>query len=75
MKSDLAAWAETFETNVSSQFFVAAGFLPLLAKSHDSIPGHSPSIVNVTSISGKYLDSNVSYSGVLRRRTQAMLAR
>lgn len=52
MKSDPQAWASTFETNVSSQFFVAAGFLPLLAKSLSSTPGFSPSIVNITSISG-----------------------
>lgn len=51
-KSDPKAWAETFETNVAAQFFVAAGFLPLLAKSRDSTPGYSPSIVNITSISG-----------------------
>lgn len=54
MKSDPQAWADTFSTNVSSQFFVAAGFLPLLAKSRDNTPGFSPSIVNITSISGKY---------------------
>ncbi|XMA10543.1 hypothetical protein WAI453_003334 [Rhynchosporium graminicola] len=52
MKSDPSAWASTFETNVTSQFFVAAGFLPLLSKSLSSTPGFSPSIVNITSISG-----------------------
>lgn len=59
LKSDPAAWAATFETNVSSQFFVSAAFLPLLAKtlpsttkSTDNHPGFSPSIVNITSISG-----------------------
>lgn len=52
MKSDPSAWASTFETNVSSQFFVSAGFLPLLAKARDTTPGFSPSIVNITSISG-----------------------
>jgi len=51
-KSDPAAWAETFSTNVSSQFFVAAGFLPLLSKTLNSTPGYSPSIINITSISG-----------------------
>jgi hypothetical protein len=44
MKSDPVAWAETFETNVSSQFFVAAGFLLLLAKSRDNTPGFSSSM-------------------------------
>jgi NAD(P)-dependent dehydrogenase (short-subunit alcohol dehydrogenase family) len=52
MKSDPSAWASTFETNVASQFFVSAGFLPLLAKARESTPGFSPSIVNITSISG-----------------------
>jgi NAD(P)-dependent dehydrogenase (short-subunit alcohol dehydrogenase family) len=50
MKSDPATWADIFSTNVSSQFFVAAGFLPLLAKSRDITPGFPPSIVNITSI-------------------------
>jgi NAD(P)-dependent dehydrogenase (short-subunit alcohol dehydrogenase family) len=49
-KSDPSAWASTFETNVSSQFFVAAGFLPLLSKSTTS--SYTPSIINVASISG-----------------------
>jgi NAD(P)-dependent dehydrogenase (short-subunit alcohol dehydrogenase family) len=52
MKSDPSAWAATFETNVSSQFFVSAGFLPLLAKAREKTPGFSPSIINITSISG-----------------------
>lgn len=52
MKSDPQAWADTFSTNVTSQFFVAAAFLPLLSKSLESTPGFSPSIVNITSISG-----------------------
>lgn len=51
-KSDPSAWAETFETNVTSQFFVAAAFLPLLAKAREKTPGYSPSIINTTSISG-----------------------
>jgi NAD(P)-dependent dehydrogenase (short-subunit alcohol dehydrogenase family) len=51
-KSDPKAWAETFETNITAQFFVAAGFLPLLAKAREKTPGISPSIVNITSISG-----------------------
>lgn len=51
-KSDPVAWAATFETNITAQFFVAAGFLPLLAKARESTKGYSPSIVNITSISG-----------------------
>jgi NAD(P)-dependent dehydrogenase (short-subunit alcohol dehydrogenase family) len=52
MKSGPEAWAETFSTNVSSQFFVAAAFLPLLARANDCIPDFTPSIINITSISG-----------------------
>lgn len=51
MKADPKAWADTFETNVAAQFFVSAGFLPLLAKSRDATPGYTPSIINITSIS------------------------
>lgn len=51
-KSDPEKWQETFQTNVTSQFFVAAGFLPLLAKALKNTPGYSPSVVNITSISG-----------------------
>ena len=51
-KSDPEKWQETFHTNVTSQYFVAAGFLPLLAKGLKSTPGYSPSVINITSISG-----------------------
>lgn len=51
-KADPSDWAATFETNITAQYFVAAGFLPLLAKAGESTPGFSPSIVNITSISG-----------------------
>ncbi|KAI6707980.1 short chain dehydrogenase/reductase [Diplocarpon mali] len=50
MKSDPRAWADTFSTNVSSQFFVSAAFLPLLAMSLAS--RFSPSIMSTTSIPG-----------------------
>jgi NAD(P)-dependent dehydrogenase (short-subunit alcohol dehydrogenase family) len=47
-----SAIVETFETNVTAGYFVAAAFLPLLAKGTASKPGYSTSIVNVASISG-----------------------
>ncbi len=58
LQSDPQSWAETFETNVTSQFFVAAAFTPLLAKANKS--GYEPfkgikytaSIVYISSISG-----------------------
>jgi NAD(P)-dependent dehydrogenase (short-subunit alcohol dehydrogenase family) len=51
-KSDPSSWAATFETNVTAQYFVAAAFLPLLSKAFETSKGSSPSIVNITSISG-----------------------
>ena len=51
-KADPSGWAATFETNITAQFFVAAGFLPLLVKAGENTPGFSPSIFNITSISG-----------------------
>ena len=57
-KGDPESWQETFMTNITSQFFVAAGFLPLLGKGREATPGFSPSIVNITSISGLTKDSH-----------------
>jgi len=51
-KSTREAWQETFETNLTAQFFTAAAFIPLLGKGLVNTPGYSPSIVNITSISG-----------------------
>lgn len=58
LASDPQAWADTFQTNVTAQFFVATAFVPLLAQANKS--GYEPfdgmayksSIVNITSISG-----------------------
>lgn len=58
LDSDPEAWAETFKTNITSQFFMAAALVPLLAKANKS--GYEPfkgikytsSIVMITSISG-----------------------
>lgn len=51
-ESDMAAWQETFTVNVAAPFFVGAAFLPLLAEGRVNTPGYSPSIINITSISG-----------------------
>ncbi|KAK5098651.1 hypothetical protein LTR70_002540 [Exophiala xenobiotica] len=58
LQSQPESWAETFETNVTSQFFMAASFAPLLAKANKS--GYEPfkgikytsSIIYITSVSG-----------------------
>ena len=52
LKSEYVNWAETFETNITSQFFMSAAFLPLLAKGREVTPGYTSSIVNIASISG-----------------------
>jgi NAD(P)-dependent dehydrogenase (short-subunit alcohol dehydrogenase family) len=51
-KSDPQSWMDTWETNVMSPFFVSAAFIPLLSKASDMSPKYSPSIINITSISG-----------------------
>lgn len=58
LASDPNAWKETFQMNATSQFFMAAAFVPLLAKANEAgyqpYPGvrYTSSIVNITSISG-----------------------
>ncbi|KAL8934946.1 MAG: hypothetical protein Q9211_004965 [Gyalolechia sp. 1 TL-2023] len=52
MRSEPENWEETFRTNITAQYFVAAAFLPLLAKGREVTPGYSTSIVNVSSVSG-----------------------
>lgn len=52
MQSEPEQWAETFQTNLTAQFFMTAAFLPLLAKGRDVTPGYTSSVVNVASISG-----------------------
>ena len=52
MKSEPENWQDTFQTNITGQFFTTAAFLPLLAKGGDATPGYTSSVVNVASISG-----------------------
>lgn len=57
LESNPDQWANTFETNVTGQFFIAAALVPLLAKANHSLepyPGikYTSSIINITSISG-----------------------
>ncbi|TFY68408.1 hypothetical protein EVJ58_g1038 [Rhodofomes roseus] len=52
LKATHESWAETFETNVTAQYFTAAAFIPLLSKGTANTHGYSASIVNVASISG-----------------------
>ena len=52
LKSEDQQWLDTYQTNVSAQFFMSMAFLPLLAKGRGSVPGYSSSVVNISSISG-----------------------
>ena len=52
LKSDPSAWAETFETNVTSQYFLSFALVSLLATGTKTSPAFSSSITNVSSISG-----------------------
>ncbi|KAJ9117807.1 hypothetical protein QFC20_000087 [Naganishia adeliensis] len=51
-KSEMSEWDAILRTNVTSQYFTAAAFLPLLAKGKDLFKGYASQIINVTSISG-----------------------
>ena len=52
MQSEPEQWQDTFQTNLTGQFFTTMAFLPLLGKARDATPGYSPSVVNIASISG-----------------------
>ncbi|KEY65271.1 hypothetical protein S7711_01789 [Stachybotrys chartarum IBT 7711] len=45
-------WNQTYSTNVTSQYFVTAAFLPLLQQSTQTHDGWSSTVINITSISG-----------------------
>jgi len=49
MQSQPEQWAETFQTNITAQFFMAAALLPLLAKGREVIPGYTTSVVSLPS--------------------------
>nr|POF12832.1 rhamnolipids biosynthesis 3-oxoacyl-[acyl-carrier-protein] reductase [Quercus suber] len=52
LRSNEDQWLDTFRTNVTAPYFMAMAFLPLLSKGGSRTPGYSPSIINVSSISG-----------------------
>ncbi|RXK35963.1 hypothetical protein M231_06786 [Tremella mesenterica] len=49
---DPAQWAQTFETNVTANFFVASAFIPLLVKAKEPPSQRAENIINVSSLSG-----------------------
>ncbi|KAF8465018.1 hypothetical protein BDZ91DRAFT_772282 [Kalaharituber pfeilii] len=52
LRADSAVWAQTFETNVTAQYLVAASFLPHLGLALKNTPKYSPSIINIASVAG-----------------------
>lgn len=52
MQSEPEQWADTFQTNITAQFFTTMALLPLLEKGRNVSPGYTSSVVNVASISG-----------------------
>ena len=52
MQSEPEQWAETFQTNLTAQFFTTMALLPLLEKGRSVSPGYTSSVVNIASISG-----------------------
>ncbi len=78
MKSQPEQWANTFDTNVTGQFFMSMAFLPLLAKGQERTidSGYTSSIVCVSSISGvmkgssngqfSYAASKAAFTHVMR---------
>lgn len=52
LKSEFKEWDDILRTNVTSHYFTAASFLPLLKKGADNTKGYTSQIINVTSISG-----------------------
>jgi NAD(P)-dependent dehydrogenase (short-subunit alcohol dehydrogenase family) len=55
--SNFEDWNATYNTNVSSCFFVTTAFLPLLRRSTEKHPGWSATVINITSISGQIMRS------------------
>jgi len=46
-------WADVYQTNVTSCYFMMTAFLPLLQKSTEHQHGYSGTIINICSISGQ----------------------
>lgn len=51
-KSTFDDWNVTYNTNVTSLFFVTTAFLPLLQRASEATPAWSSTVVNISSISG-----------------------
>ncbi|KAL7757224.1 hypothetical protein ACKLNR_011751 [Fusarium oxysporum f. sp. zingiberi] len=59
LKTEPQQWADTLKTNVTGPYYMSMAFLPLLAKGHETTPGYSSQIVNVSSISGAMKGSSM----------------
>jgi NAD(P)-dependent dehydrogenase (short-subunit alcohol dehydrogenase family) len=49
---DFSQWGDVFNTNVSSVYFTTVAFLPLLQAASTNVPGHSASVIVISSMSG-----------------------
>lgn len=52
VKEGQDAWQQTFQINVIAHFFVTAALLKSLNKGRENTPGHSSSVINISSIAG-----------------------
>ncbi|EXL39961.1 hypothetical protein FOCG_17463 [Fusarium oxysporum f. sp. radicis-lycopersici 26381] len=59
LKTEPQQWADTLKTNVTGPYYMSMAFLPLLARGHETTPGYSSQIVNVSSISGAMKGSSM----------------
>ncbi|KAI5787559.1 hypothetical protein FPQ18DRAFT_373034 [Pyronema domesticum] len=50
--SEQKDWEHVFQVNVMAHYYASVAFLPLLSAASKNTPGHSPSIINISSISG-----------------------
>lgn len=50
-------WTDVYATNVAAIYFVTTAFLPLLQRASDARPGHSSTVINISSINGLIKES------------------
>lgn len=51
-KEDVQKWQEVYQTNVIGHFFTTVAFIPWLAAAGKARPGHTGSVINISSMSG-----------------------
>jgi NAD(P)-dependent dehydrogenase (short-subunit alcohol dehydrogenase family) len=61
-KATFEDWSNTYQTNVTSLYFLATAFLPLLQKASELHHGYSGTVINISSISGIVQSSQHHYA-------------